>query len=235
MTLFERILYAITAPLSKRGKPTSLMSTLKISPDHWIDGVRKRPIAGGNLMLTRRFLVIHHTAGWGADTSIDYWMTKAARGASAHVIIDRDGTITQCRPFNRTAGHAGFSKWVDPVTGKIYTGLNACSIGIELANCGDLDRAVYPNTCGPEFAGKDIPRLFARHKYGGPITLWERYTIQQTKACEELSVALVARYHLDDLVGHDDIAPDRKVDPGPAFPMDALRHACGFLQPLAKL
>lgn len=40
----------------------------------------------------------------------------------------------------------------------------------------------------------------------------------QFQACVEVAKALVARYKLDDVIGHDDIAPDRKNDPGPAFP-----------------
>jgi N-acetylmuramoyl-L-alanine amidase len=39
---------------------------------------------------------------------------------------------------------------------------------------------------------------------------------------------LVACYQLDDITGHDCIAPERKDDPGPAFPMAELRAACGF-------
>lgn len=208
---------------------------MKITDDHWIEGVTRQPLPGGNAMPVRRFLIIHFTAGWGAQTSVDFWKSKEARGANAHVIIDRDGSIIQCRPFNRTAGHAGASQWRDPNTGTLYTGINACGIGIELANCGDLPRALFPETCGKAFAGKVIPRLTARHKNGGPVKEWEIYPDKQIAACEELSQALVERYNLDDLCGHEDIAPDRKNDPGPAFPMDHIRQLCGFTKPLAKL
>lgn len=202
---------------------------ITITQDHWIEGVKRQPISGGSEMSVRRFLVIHFTSGWTAQSSVDFWKTPDANGASAHIIIDRDGAIIQCRPFNRTCGHAGKSQWKDPNTGKVYVGLNGCSIGIELANAGDMNRTpdVYPSTMGA-LAGKPIPRLQARHKNGGPLTGWELYPTPQIAACEALSKALKERYNLDDIVGHDDIAPDRKVDPGPAFPLLALRQFCGL-------
>lgn len=169
-------------------------------------------------MDVRRFLVIHFTAGATAQSSIDFWKSPEAKGANAHIIIDRDGTIYQCRPFNRTAGHAGKSTWRDPKTGIRYDGLNACAIGIELANGGDS----FPTRFSR------LPATHARHKNGGPMTDWETYPEAQLAACFALSKLLVDRYHLDDVVGHDDIAPDRKNDPGPAFPMQKLREACGF-------
>jgi N-acetylmuramoyl-L-alanine amidase len=63
----------------------------------------------------------------------------------------------------------------------------------------------------------------ARHKNGGPNTLWEKYPAAQLQSCFALAKALFDRYHLDDVRGHDDIAPARKNDPGPAFPMQELR------------
>lgn len=187
---------------------------MKITADHWLEGVLSRPIPGGSSMPVRRFLVIHFTSGATAESSIDFWRTPQAKGASAHIVIDRDGTVYQCRQFNRTCGHAGVSKW------KGFTGLNACSIGIELANAGDDERLTK--------RWSKFPPIEARHKNGGPLKKWEAYPVAQLNACEEVAKALVARYKLDDVVGHDDIAPSRKVDPGPAFPMQALRVACGF-------
>lgn len=198
---------------------------MNISTDHWLSGAVRKVIPGGAGMGVRRFLVIHYTEGWGALTSYAHWLGS---GTNAHLIIDRDGSIYQCRPFDRTCAHAGASSWVDPKTGVAYHGLNSCSIGIELANCGTLIRDVYPDTAGKGFAGKRIPRMVARHKNGGALKQWEVYPAAQLEALERVSKALVARYRLDDIVGHDDIAPTRKSDPGPAFPMEALRLACGF-------
>ena len=190
-------------------------------------------------MAMRRFLVIHFTSGWSAQSSIDFWKTPEAYGASAHIIIDRDGTVMQCRPFDRTCGHAGpagKSRWKDPSTGITYDGLNSCSIGIELANAGDMLRSpdVYPKSMSG-VGGQTISRLTSRHKNGGPVKEWELYQPVQLKALQIVAKAICERYNIDDLIGHDDIAPSRKNDPGPAFPMNSLRHACGFTKPLGKL
>jgi len=181
-----------------------------------LDGkrVNYQEIPGGGVMPIRRFLVMHNTAGASGQSSVDFWRTKEAHGASAHLVIDRDGSVIQCRPFNRTCGHAGVSSWHG------FHGLNSCSIGIELANAGD-------NAALARRWSK-LPLVKGRHKNGGPLTEWEQYTDAQLKACIEISKALVKRYNLDDLIGHEDIAPNRKNDPGFAFPMQQVREECGF-------
>jgi N-acetyl-anhydromuramyl-L-alanine amidase AmpD len=50
-----------------------------------------------------------------------------------------------------------------------------------------------------------------------------RYTPEQIETCEALAEALVLAYGLQDVLGHDDIAPTRKSDPGPAFPLGRMR------------
>jgi N-acetylmuramoyl-L-alanine amidase len=192
---------------------------MQISKDHWLDTATRETIPGGALMGIRRFLVIHFTSGATALSSINYWR-QLGTGVCAHIVIDRDGTVYQVRPFDRTCGHAGSSRWKDPKTGITYHGLNTCSIGIELANAGD----------DVELASKwsSMPRKVAAHKNGGHKVQWEQYPDKQIAACKAVSAALVARYKLDDVIGHEDIAPGRKNDPGPLFPMGDLRVHCGF-------
>jgi N-acetylmuramoyl-L-alanine amidase len=195
--------------------------------DNLVDGAKRAILPGGATMSIRRLLVIHFTSGMSARSSIDFWKSPAAQGANAHIIIDRDGTIFQCRAFNRTAAHAGKSRWKDPTDG-LRIGCNAFSIGIELANAGnDVSGSVED----PKAFGRhqcEAGAISARHKNGGGLELWEKFPAAQLESCFGLAKALVEHYHLDDVVGHEDIAPGRKNDPGPAFPMQELREFVGF-------
>ncbi len=49
------------------------------------------------------------------------------------------------------------------------------------------------------------------------------YADPQYEALAGLAAALIARYPIADVVGHCDIAPGRKTDPGPAFDWPRLR------------
>ena len=53
----------------------------------------------------------------------------------------------------------------------------------------------------------------------------EDYTVKQLEITAEIGKALVAKYALKDVLGHSDIAPGRKVDPGPKFPMKIFKDS----------
>jgi N-acetylmuramoyl-L-alanine amidase len=67
--------------------------------------------------------------------------------------------------------------------------------------------------------------LRARHKFGGRYKAWHTYPFIQVEAAIEAASALILAYGPMELLGHDDISPRRKWDPGPAFPMDLFRGA----------
>ena len=98
---------------------------------------------------------------------------------SAHLLIDRDGQITQFVSFLDRAWHAGLSH---------FAGRDNCndfSIGIELEGCDSV-----------------------------------AYTDKQYEHLGRVTEALVQRFPAITparIVGHSDIAPGRKTDPGPAF------------------
>ena len=57
------------------------------------------------------------------------------------------------------------------------------------------------------------------HKNESRETGWQIYPEKQIEAAIEVASALHEKYGFADILGHDDVAPTRKVDPGPAFPM----------------
>jgi N-acetylmuramoyl-L-alanine amidase len=176
------------------------------------------PHVGGTI--APRFLIIHYTAGSSAAGTISWFQSPASK-VSAHLVIARDGAITQMVPFNREAWHAGQSRWGS------LSGLNRHSIGIELDNAGQLIRSggkwVSPLT---RRSYPDSEVTIAPHKNDPPGTVpsgWHAYTPEQIEATLECGMALVKQYSLSDVLGHDDIAPGRKRDPGPDFPIESVR------------
>lgn len=98
---------------------------------------------------------------------------------SAHLLIDREGLLTQFVPFSERAWHAGESTFC------------------ERSNCNDF-------SIGIEMEGTDF----------------EPFTDSQYRSLIEVTKLLLATYskmHVDKIVGHSDIAPGRKTDPGPLF------------------
>ncbi len=120
-----------------------------------------------------------------------YVLTQGA--VSSHYLVtepedNEPPKIYQFVPDHRRAFHAGVSYW------KGAAGLNASSIGIEIVNKG------YTDT--PE--GR----------------VWHEFPKEQMDLVIEL-VKKVAKEHAirpDRILGHSDIAPGRKNDPGPKFP-----------------
>lgn len=159
------------------------------------------------------YLIIHYTADSSIDGAIS-WFKDPQAEASAHLVIGRDGRIVQMVPFNQKAWHAGESKW------KGITRLNKCSIGIELVNAGMLvkKQGVFVNWAGHVIPSDEV--IEATHKNGTPA-FWHEYTQPQIDAAIAVSKALIPAYSILEILGHDDIAPERKTDPGPAFPMTA--------------
>lgn len=207
-------------------KATGLITDIRQIP---IAGDKKNITEGGRPMPVRRCVVIHYTEGGSAHSSVDWWGVPASRriDLGAHFIIDRDGEVFQVRSCSRTISHAGVSRWKDPKTGVLYKNLNSCSIGIELANTGSEGRSIKGEDKLPGYAGETG---LLKHRNGGKAQVWELYSAEQLTACRELCKLLVATYNLDDVTGHDCVAPERKTDPGPAFDahMQHIRDCCGF-------
>ncbi len=173
------------------------------------------PNKGGTY--TPQYLVMHYTASTSEKGSINWFLNKEAQ-ASAHLLIDTDGSITQFAPFNIVTWHAGISEWNG------LTGLNKFSIGIELVNAGRLAKS--GSTWISQLDKKTIPDsdvIIATHRNETTSNGWQVYSDTQLQVAAEIAALLVKTYSLKDVIGHDEIAPHRKSDPGPAFPMASFR------------
>jgi len=172
------------------------------------------PNMGGSVQ--HKFLVMHFTAGRSAKESVDWLKSKNAK-ASAHVVIGRDGSVTQLVPFDRIAWHAGASSWEG------LQGMNNYSLGIELDNAGKLTRHGNHWQSWFKVEYDDAEVVQAIHKNETELCGWHDYTSEQIDTALQVAGMLMAEYELLGVVGHEDIAPRRKCDPGPAFPMVSFR------------
>lgn len=165
------------------------------------------------------YLVMHYTGGGYLDAL--NWMSASTSGVSAHILIGRDGQLVQLVPFDMRAWHAGDSeygprKW-----------LNNYSIGIELEGDGNVllrDGHWQSQWSSQTYEPGEV--IEARHQHwpdSQPAAGWLIYTPEQLAKAAEVGRCVVAEYDIGEVLGHDDISPGRKVDPGPAFPMTQYR------------
>lgn len=142
-----------------------------------------------------KVVVIHYTA----DDFSSSLATLTDRQVSAHYLIPRQppqkagrGVVWQLVPEQQLAWHAGPSFW------RGATRINDTSVGIEIVNAG-YQRTLTGLT-------------------------WQPYTPDQITVLTALLRDLQQRYGIapENIVGHSDIAPQRKQDPGPLFPWQQL-------------
>ncbi|MBM4203422.1 MAG: 1,6-anhydro-N-acetylmuramyl-L-alanine amidase AmpD [Gammaproteobacteria bacterium] len=170
----------------------------RISDDHWLERCRRVPTPHCDHRPDAEaidLIVIHGISlppgqfGSGAVEALFAGMLdcdsdpafRSLEGVrvSAHLFINRQGSVVQFVPFHRRAWHAGVSMW------RGRKNCNAWSIGIELEGTDDLP-----------------------------------YTKRQYKTLVAVLKALMVRYprlSRDTIVGHAEVAPGRKTDPGPWF------------------
>jgi N-acetylmuramoyl-L-alanine amidase len=192
-----------------------------VSQQRSIDNVPST-FTSGTFAKTPKILVMHFTYGASAKSSAEWFRNPKNKGSSAHVVVERDGGVIQCVPFDTVAWHAGASRLRNLV------GLNSYSLGIELANWGYLKRT--PSGWRSHTGVPIGEPILAAHPNGNPERMmgdvgWEPYPEVQFQAAIAIASALVETYGINEIVGHQDISRGRKWDPGPAFSMDRFRSA----------
>ncbi|WP_193015162.1 N-acetylmuramoyl-L-alanine amidase [Proteus sp. FME41] len=142
-----------------------------------------------------KYLVMHYTA---LDDERSLKVLTGGRVSSHYLIpthpstIDNKPVVISLVDERQIAWHAGISQWGEA------TSLNNCSIGIEIVNLGYRDN--------------------------GKFRYWYSYTADQIVTISMVMKDIIDRYDIEpqNVLGHSDIAPLRKVDPGPLFPWERL-------------
>lgn len=180
--------------------------------------VAQRPSPNMGGVIAPTLLILHYTGSTTAASAIGA-LTNRAGKVSAHLVLDRDGGVTQLVPFNRAAWHAGKSRYGQ------RGGCNAFSIGLEQVNAGLLARradGALVTAIGARVVAPD-DAVFGRHRITGGAGYWQIYPEPQIEAAVAIGLAMAAAYGIADVVGHEDVAPRRKIDPGPAYPLAGVR------------
>lgn len=184
--------------------------------NHKLDGVKfvRTNNMGGEI--EPKFIVLHFTSGWSFDGDVAT-LSQDGTKVSAHLVIGRDGELTQIVPFNRKAWHAGPSK------SHGYTDLNAHSIGIEVSNIGyvkvrsdGLYEDEYGNVINPDghFAHfnrvtKTPPSTWKRHyhpRLDKGEYAWEPFYKPQYDRLDAIIPALLKQYlSIKWIVTHEEI------------------------------
>ncbi|WP_422910695.1 N-acetylmuramoyl-L-alanine amidase [Pseudomonas sp. MAC6] len=130
-----------------------------------------------------------------ADLNRSLQLLTETEVSSHYLIGEAPPTIYRLVDENRRAWHAGDSQWQG------RTWLNGTTIGIELVNQGFYDTP----------AGR----------------YWQPFAPAQIEALIALLKDIMQRHQLPpgSILAHSDIAPQRKVDPGPLFPWKRLAEA----------
>ena len=150
-------------------------------------------------------VLLHYTGMASAQEALARLRDPCAE-VSAHYLIDEEGRIFGLVPERLRAWHAGVSCW----DGR--DDINSQSIGVEIAHPGPM-RADTPD-------GAALTPPFPEAQYA---------------ALERLLRAVISRWKISPVrvLGHSDVAPGRKIDPGESFDWPRLAAAGVALDPSA--
>ena len=160
-------------------------------------------------------VVIHHTVG-DFDSSLTTLTEPSSRPVSSHYLVPEPGdpsyTDKKLRVYklvdeDKRAWHAGSGSWRE------LNKLNNVSVGIELVNRTYCHRSENL----PAEGNADWP--------AEALCFYPDYPDSQLAMLVDLLDEILARHtevKPTHIVGHSDIAPQRKIDPGPRFPWQRL-------------
>ena len=163
-----------------------------------------------NKLVTKpQFIILHYTANCSLSKTIQLFYDYF-RPVSTHYVIGADGKIVQMVDESKRAWHADRSAW------RKNKQINTYSIGIEITNPGYTETLTNP--CS--IFDPHVWNIKTAKQVAGSSFYWHPFTQKQIKSVIDLCKDIMQRYDIapQNILGHSDIAPGRKMDPGPLFP-----------------
>ena len=157
--------------------------------------ITQTPSPNFNMRKHKLDMLVLHYTGMATGEEALERMCDPAAEVSAHYMVWEDGRITQLVDEDKRAWHAGVASWQG------QQDLNSRSIGIEIVNGG--------------------------HDFPLPDGGLPPYPRPQIHALLDLVHDILGRHDIPAtrILGHSDIAPLRKQDPGEHFPWERLARA----------
>ena len=194
-------------------------------------GFCKSPNENDKSTRTIDTVVIHYTATSTAQEALSIFKDPNSK-VSAHYLIDKNGDIYQLVREKDIAWHAGCSDDKNKQAGKLAycakgtENINSRSIGVELVNEGwncKNDCVTAKQICYPDLK-KEVCDSFVNRK-------WAKFNKEQYDALVNLLVDILKRNNLqvDSIIGHEQVNPIRKQDPGPLLDLNELKNKVDYV------
>ncbi|MDR2539024.1 MAG: N-acetylmuramoyl-L-alanine amidase [Chlamydiales bacterium] len=168
-----------------------------------------------------KMLVMHFTA-CPTDEALQILTSKTSQ-VSAHFLIPPEGDpVYRLVPENMRAWHAGVAEW------RGESDVNSNSIGLEIVNWGYTYGIISNEPSEPSLKKMWSQAIHAQRRAGNQNPsakkIWHPFPPKQMDIVTCLSQDLIKKWSInsENVIGHADIAPGRKVDPGPLFDWESL-------------
>lgn len=155
-------------------------------------------------------LIVHYSAGRDAPVQT---LEMAASAGHCYMVIDGSGQLFQAVPLDAWGYHAGTSSHP-----KLGTSVSSRCVGVEILCAGRLKEKDGKLLT---WWGDVVPREQARYvpdeanRFNG---FYQKYTPEQEETLARLCWWLKANapliFDFDLVLGHDEVSPGRKMDPG---------------------
>jgi hypothetical protein len=171
--------------------------------------------------------VIHWISGWSRDKDQGVSANKHAENAIkygakqgyGYLALSETGLMIQAQPLDSYDSHAGSSSWpsLGSSVSQYLVGIEVCCAG-KLKKIGD---GVYESWFGAKFKEDEVRH--SAKKDNIQEGYYHKYSLAQEEALTRFLLWLKwnnpSVFSFDNVVGHDEVAPSRKSDPGASLSM----------------